>query len=87
MLSAKTSLACFLLIIFVAGCAPLHWAVTQDPATGVVPAVAALPDALDGGLAGILGGGGVFGVLAFIATYGKTLRRLWMDHAKKKKAQ
>lgn len=73
-----------LFVLLVPGCAPLHWAVTQDPTTGSVPALAALPEAVDGGLSGLLSGS-IFGVLAFIGTYGKTLRRLWMDRTKKKK--
>lgn len=65
-----------LLTSFLTGCAPLQWAVTQDPTTGSVPALAALPSAVDGGLSGLLSGS-IFGVLAFIGTYGKTLARAY----------
>ena len=63
-------------VTWLTGCAPLHWAVTQDPTTGSVPAIAALPEAVDGGLSGLVSGG-IFGLLAFIGTYGKTLARMY----------
>lgn len=73
-----------LLTSFLTGCAPLQWAVTQDPITGMVPALSALPEAVDGGLSGLVSGG-IFGLLAFAATFGKTLRRMYLERGKKKK--
>jgi len=72
------------LVVTITGCAPLQWAVTQDPITGMVPALSALPQTVDGGLSGLLSGG-VFGLLAFIGTYGKSIRRMYLERGKKKK--
>lgn len=74
------------LVMTITGCAPLQWAITQDPITGAIPALAALPSAASEGFDGFDGllGTGLLGALAFLGTYGKTLRRLWLNRGSKK---
>jgi len=73
----------FLIAICLTGCELLEWSVKSP--NGPPPAVAALPEAVSAGLQALLTGGAVMGVLGFFGTYGKTLRRFWIDHEIKNK--
>lgn len=59
------------------GCELVSWSVTEDPLTGITPALDAVGPATVDMLDALLTGGVVAGALAFLGTYGKTINRFY----------